>query len=98
VGVPDLGHRTEDELTFRRREDAAQVADDLGSVPDRIAGEHDRIETSRVHAESQRFGIDGAMNAADSADAVQGEAEAELNGEEFDRDDDEEAVSRASVG
>jgi hypothetical protein len=37
------------------------------------------------------------VDAADSTDAVQGEAEAELDGEELDRDDDEEAVSRASV-
>jgi hypothetical protein len=47
-------------------------------------GEHDRIETSRVHTEPQRFGVDGAVDAADSTDAVQREAEAKLDGEELD--------------
>ena len=57
---------------------AAQIADDLRHVPDRIDREHDVIERAVAHAAAQPLDRHGAMDADEAADAVEREAEAEL--------------------
>ena len=86
----ELHHRREDEAIGRRREDGLQVADDLLRVRDRIRREHDRVERAVLDAVPQRIDLHRPVEAGQPADAIQGEAVAELDRRELHGDDDEE--------
>ena len=68
------------------REDHAQLADQGGGVGDRVAGEQDGVEYAGAQPGLQRLDGDTVLQADDAADAVEGEAEAELDGGELAED------------
>ena len=94
---PDLRHRPDEERPLLRREDRLEVADDLRRVRDRVRGEHDAVDRSRADAVAQDVEEDGAVEAEEAADAVQREAEAELDRRELGADDDEQREARGAV-
>ena len=83
----DLDHRPEDEAALGRREDRAQLADDLRRPRDRILGEEDRVDRAVPDAVAQRVDDHRAVDPEQAADAVEREAVAELDRREVDRDD-----------
>jgi hypothetical protein len=84
----DLKHGTKEMMTARGREDAIDVADDLRSVSNWIAGEHDAVERVILETGAKNGFIEGSVDGDETADAGESETESELDGgEAFDKDD-----------
>jgi len=74
-----LQHESDHELPLRRREERGHVVDDARRIGDGVVGEHQRIQPAVAHACAQRFGIHGPVQPQQPTDAVQREAETELD-------------------
>ena len=75
----ELRHRPDQERALPRREEGAQVADDLRGVGDDVLREHHRLDRAGADALGERLQVHRAVEAEQPADAEQGEAEAELD-------------------
>ena len=94
----DLGHRPEDVVTADGREDRLEVGEDRGRVVDDVGGEEDVVEVALADSVQEASAVDRTVDAGEPADAVEREAEAELNWRELRRDDDQERETLVAVG
>ena len=76
----ELESRADRECARDDREDDPQLADQGGRVGDRVAREEHGVEYAGAQPGLERLDRDAVLEADDAADAVEGEAEAELDG------------------
>ena len=91
----DLRHRTEHEPAALRREHLAQVAEDPIGVGDDVGREENAARAfGRAVPLTSRSTLTVRLQSEQSADAVEREAEAQLDRRELGADDDEEREAR----
>ena len=94
----ELASRSDQEPPRLRREDALQIVDDPWRVGHDVLREEDRIEHALAQSQPQLLLKDGAVDAEQAADAVQGETEAQLDGRKFGGDDEDQRITLGTVG
>ena len=83
----------------RRREDAAQVAEDLRGIAEGIRWKQNGVERAGLEPVAQHVGTDGPVQRHQSTDAGEGEAQAHGNRREaFGGQENHEREALAAVG